>query len=149
MHIRQTHTHREIFLRGNATLALESPSSSFARKHFTLCQAITYFFRSLFHFCSPFIALSLAHTHTHSMAVEICRSSCLFCQFSVFVFGRTSGSGADFIALVRWVQPKVKRKASMGQLGEEGQQVEMTWGRGKAKRVKAKFQSKWCLNAFL
>lgn len=62
-----THKHREIFLRGNATLALESPSSSFARKHFTLCQAISYFFSVSFPFLLPFYcALPCTQTHKHT-----------------------------------------------------------------------------------
>lgn len=64
-HPANTHTHSEMFLRGNATLPLESPSSSFARKHFTLCQAISYFFSVSFPFLLPFYcALPCTHIHT-------------------------------------------------------------------------------------
>lgn len=65
-HPANTHTHSEIFLRGNATLPLESPSSSFARKHFTLCQAISYFFFGLFSISAPLLLRSPLHTHTHT-----------------------------------------------------------------------------------
>lgn len=126
MHIRQTHTHtqREIFLRGNATLALESPSSSFARKHFTLCQAISYFFSVSLPFLLPFYcALPCTHSHTHKHTAWLVKFVDLrVCSVSlVYLF--LAGLLAPALTSSHWSgesSPKSKERRAWASLGEWG-----------------------------
>lgn len=140
IHIRQTHTHSEIFLRGNATLPLESPSSSFARKHFTLCQAISYFFFGLFSISAPLLLRSPLHTHTHTawlvkfVDLRVCSVSL------VYLF--LAGLLAPALTSSHWSgesSPKSKERRAWASLGREdgrppkGQQIEGAGGVRKPK----------------